>query len=119
MDEAVTLATGSWTNIRVNKTVEGSASLAPNLEDAVDPLHNEDAADGDELCQVQESQESQMDSCAGLHGETDRKVWDPGGKEKLGFIDPSTENNFRLGFLCPKELDFGGTQSKVWDPGGN
>ncbi|KAH3876376.1 hypothetical protein DPMN_000216 [Dreissena polymorpha] len=60
-----------------------------------------------------------MDSCAGLHGETDRKVWDPEGKEKMGFIDPSAENNFRLGFLCPKELDFGGIQSKVWDPGGN
>ncbi|KAH3785502.1 hypothetical protein DPMN_163593 [Dreissena polymorpha] len=60
-----------------------------------------------------------MDSCAGLHGETDKNVWDPGGKEKLGFIDPSTENNFRLGFICRKELDFGGTQSKVWDPGGN
>ncbi|KAH3691883.1 hypothetical protein DPMN_192425 [Dreissena polymorpha] len=65
VDEAVSLATGSMTNIRVNKTVEGSAIVVPNL----DQLYNGDAADGDEICQ-----ESQMDSCAGLQGETDRKV---------------------------------------------
>ncbi|KAH3779174.1 hypothetical protein DPMN_180653 [Dreissena polymorpha] len=73
VDEAVSLATGSLTNIRVKKTVAGSAILVPNL----DQLHNGDAADGDELCR-----ESSMDNCAGLKGETDRKIWDPGGTEE-------------------------------------